>query len=360
MAMCSAPGTILSRSTTLGFSTSLPSATQSMDWPSSWSDTLVDTTSPVARCIARCDGGGDLQSRESGETWACVSKRALPPRYAVFVRCLTIYHGTWPYCDREGWETHPLLFCGKERPGLHLQRGDAITETAYQDYARFVQAEENRGYHVDARTFSHILALLPGLQKLTLSHIYSLNWSPRSNAKYAALRKRIWLAPSFRDPIGPMVARVLPALHERENIMEVEINGSFDSCDIQDIRPVLHVKRLRIRGLLIYSGTQSQAIRFLSLFPNLEGLSIKMKSKGIYATILLDELLCPHLRRFEFLDFLTTESTLLNFIRRHLEINKVRFRNISLASGSWQSFLGTFEFRDQRFPSPSMVHLPEG
>ncbi|KAK8120352.1 hypothetical protein PG999_004472 [Apiospora kogelbergensis] len=45
MAMCSEPGSILSRSTTLGFSTSLPSATQSMDWPSSWSDTLVDTTS---------------------------------------------------------------------------------------------------------------------------------------------------------------------------------------------------------------------------------------------------------------------------------------------------------------------------
>ncbi|KAK7937522.1 uncharacterized protein PG986_014390 [Apiospora aurea] len=45
MAMCSTPDTIPSQFTTLGFSASLPSTTQAIDWPSSGSNTLLGTPS---------------------------------------------------------------------------------------------------------------------------------------------------------------------------------------------------------------------------------------------------------------------------------------------------------------------------
>ena len=38
---------------------------------------LCAVGAPVVRCIPRCDSGGDLQSYESGEMWACVSRRTL-------------------------------------------------------------------------------------------------------------------------------------------------------------------------------------------------------------------------------------------------------------------------------------------
>ncbi|KAK3367303.1 hypothetical protein B0T24DRAFT_535157 [Lasiosphaeria ovina] len=105
------------------------------------------------------------------------------PETAFYTKTLTIYHGTWPVCTRDAWETHPLLLGGCDRMDVGSQRSH-VADQAYQDYEDFVLREGSR----KPSDLLTVLQLFPNLKSITLTHIRASHIRP---PQYSRLRKKI-------------------------------------------------------------------------------------------------------------------------------------------------------------------------
>jgi len=90
----------------------------------------------------------------------------------------------------------------------------------------------------------------------------------------------------------------------------------------------------------VVRGDKHDEVRsFLQSFPNLEELILGTESGGQISEqrIALRSLQWPNLRRVHFRHLWTSEDELMDFIGRH-PIQQIALRNITLFSGSWESF----------------------
>ncbi|KAI3333824.1 hypothetical protein F4824DRAFT_512991 [Ustulina deusta] len=242
---------------------------------------------------------------------------------------LTIYHGTWPACTQDGWETHPLLLGGCHRMDIGRQRSHAADQ-AYQDYRDFILREGSR------KPSDLLVALhaLPNLRSITLTH---LRTSHLKHPQYSRLRKKIWLQPYMKDSVSPTVTRVLGALSDFCRVTEIEINGNFNPYDIEGPVRAEFIENLKITSLRCSDGRKLS--QFLSSFSRIRELSLEMHDIITSTEIPLDQVLWPKLEVVELANGRVSKRAMVTFIQRHASLSVLRARRTAMIGGSWESVL---------------------
>lgn len=261
---------------------------------------------------------------EEFERFICQNQAA-----ARYTKKLTIYHGTWPVCTRDTWETHPLLLGGCHRMDVGRQRSHA-SDQAYRDYRDFIQREGSR----DPSDLLVALHALPNLRSITLTHLRA---SRPKQPQYSRLRKKIWLQPYMRDSVSPTVTWVLGALSGFGRVTEVEIKGNLNPVDIEGPVRAEFVEDLKITSLRC-SNLQKLS-RFLSSFSRLRKLSLEMHDIIASTEIPLDQVLWPKLEVLELTNGRVSETSMVQFIRSHASLALLRARGTAMVGGSWESVL---------------------
>ena len=251
------------------------------------------------------------------------------PETALYTKKLTIYHGTWPVCTRDAWETHPLLLGGCDRMDVGSQRSH-IADQAYQDYKDFVLCEGSR----KPSDLLTVLQLFPNLKSITLTHIRASHVRP---PQYSRLRKKIWLQPYVKDSVSPTVTWVLGTLINFPRITEIEINGNFNPYDIDGPVQTNFIESLKITCMKC--SNHRNFLRFLSCFSRLRNLSLEMRDIEGNATIPLDKVLWPNLETVELTNGRISEKSIVAFIQHHTSLSSLRAQDTTIVGGSWESVL---------------------
>ncbi|KAJ2992897.1 hypothetical protein NUW58_g2017 [Xylaria curta] len=164
-------------------------------------------------------------------TIACLQefRKFLDTVPTIYTRHLTIYHGKWPVCSREEWETHPLiLYENFPRPSVPYQPTPPTSlsvATAFQKYREFLSREEARCYRSDSDIVAQILGRFSRLDSVTIETLQPWGRVPGSNAKLATLREEIWILPTFNGAMNRMVRCVIDSLHRNPSIRSLDIRG---------------------------------------------------------------------------------------------------------------------------------------
>lgn len=248
---------------------------------------------------------------------------------ASHTKRLTIYHGTWPICTRDAWETHPLLLGGYHRMDIGCQRSHAADQ-AYQDYKSFIAREGSR----KPSDLEGIIQLLPNLRSIVLTH---LRTSHLKQPQYSRLRRKIWLQPYLKDFVSPTITWVLGALDDFCEVKEIEINSNFNPHDIEGPVRAKYIERLRITSMKC-SNPQRLSI-FLSSFSRVRKLFLEINEVDHSTNIPLDDVLWPNLEEMELTNGRVSEVSMVGFIQRHSRLSILRVRGTSVIGGSWESIL---------------------
>jgi hypothetical protein len=253
-------------------------------------------------------------------------------------RHLVIYHATWSVCDYDIWKYHPLLLEGRER---QITKSSS-SYYAYMQYKKFIQGEASRDLELDAKALISIIARLPNLRCLKISSIKLSSWSGYYMSRACVdLRRRIWLAPSFRESIHPSVSLVLQILAFVPYLERLDIAGPFYSTQIivpQIIRAST-VTELNIQGLIKGADTWSSALKFLVYFPEMSRLRLTvLENRG--DAFPFDQLVVPKLKELSVSGVCATSTDIISFITYHQRtLIRLNISNTVLLAGSWKAVL---------------------
>lgn len=240
---------------------------------------------------------------------------------------LTLYHGTWPdIVSKEQWDAHPLVIRSNAAIG-----GD----NAYRNYRRFVLEEASRDVLLE---YSKLREILPGLERLTVSHFHAWRPSLIQNAEYCGLKQRISVVPAFQS-CNRILFTVLPILSALPRLTSLSIQGDLDVRDMLRSHYYIKAKRLNVQSMLARDGFGGDIRRFLSCFPNLTHLAIGLSPGGPTReqTLPLSTLDFPKLVKTHFSRLLAAEDELVGFVHRH-NLRHLSLSHVTLSSGDWDSF----------------------
>lgn len=263
-----------------------------------------------------------------------------------FTRQLTIYHGQWPYCNRQQWQIHPLL--EREIHPQHL-RIDGVVYTSvvgslmdcsYQKYKVFIDTERQRSLVGDARALKGVLSCVPNVRTLTLTHLKS-RWRTE-NPKFSNLRKAIWMSPSHNNSINRIVQTFLEVSHNFEALQELVIDGKFDPAGLTMPRNIENIRKLRVTSPPTILATPHSLPRFLAAFPNLEVFALTLTvANGTNEILRLEDIPFPRLQALHLRNVWLAEKALRRTLDKSRRLRAVGLADITLSSGSWQSFFTT-------------------
>ena len=254
---------------------------------------------------------------------------------ARWTKKLTIYHGTWPVCTRDAWETHPLLLGGCHRMDVGRQRS-YIADQAYQNYGDFILREGSR----EPSDLLVALQALPNLRSVTLTQLRA---SHHKQPQYSRLRKKIWLQPNIKDCVSPTVTRVLGSLSDFGQVTELEIKGNLNPYDIEGPVRAEFIETLKITSLRC--SNYQKLSRFLSSFSGIRELSLEMNNMVASTAIPLDQVLWPNLEVLELTNGRVSGRSIISFIQRHTSLSVLRARGTAMLGGSWESILPGVQLR---------------
>lgn len=253
-------------------------------------------------------------------------------------KSLTIYHGQWPVCSRDEWETHPLLFGGNDR---HRLRGtvDVPGDGPFTDYSHFVSEEQERTLPDDVDKFSRLLSLLPTLRTMVISHMKTLTWHPSRSAKYRDLLEKIWMAPFADGCVTLAVDAFLLALGRKvATVRQLVIDGTLDPAEL-NISPAVKypmIYNLHIGTLRVHEKSGALA-GFLSSFPNLVDLRVAFGGWESSIPDVIGRLSWSYLRALRLDDLWASEDTIFHLFQRHQStLEEFSLGNATITQGSWK------------------------
>jgi hypothetical protein len=259
---------------------------------------------------------------------------------------LSIEYGEWPVCTRDEWDSHYLLFGRTTIRDLGQQAtNSAEADAAFAEYMVFIAEEQGRTLHKDVEAFLRVLALLPELRTMTISHMQIWSWHPSRNFKYRKLQQKIWMTPYINDTIEPAVQIFLLALSNRfSNINCLTIYGTLKSAGLYPHLSGLqfpYIHKLVISSLDIRDN-QDAAKWFLRAFPKLVDLSIvfshRDSSFGDVLESFVGDLFWPHLKMLHLDELWASEAEIFRIFIHHQDTLKIfSLGNVTLTKGSWRS-----------------------
>lgn len=255
---------------------------------------------------------------------------------------LTVYHGRWPVCTREQWEVHPLQpfelhprFLSNE---TRSQKDTFAIDGAYQSYKLFMDSESHRHPANEDRLWKNILCGLPNLNTITIAHLHT--WDRRHNGKlrYESLRKEIWMSAFFNESVSLLVSRILN-LSPLGSLRKIVIRDKFSPAEINVHTKLDNITSLEMRALQGDTITSTNLSRFLSVFPNLEHLSVCLAPGSRRSIPLPVESSLPCLRTLQLSQLWMTEDALVRIICTNPLLSVIELSKITLQNGSWLSLL---------------------
>lgn len=263
-------------------------------------------------------------------------------RLSRHVRQLKLFHGDWPLCSRDEWETHPLLFGGNDRS--HLSKIDLILSReahhAFRRYERFMQREMSRRFEDDIFALNQVLNDLPLLSSFAINHIQSCVWRNTTLNRYDRLQRSIWLAPNLTSDVSAAVETFLLALPNDHTLSKFTIGGLFNPSLIGLNYGILvfdKIRHLEIANLRV-NNDETAMVDFLSAFPNLSTLSLQILGYGP-TTRFLGRVSWKSLKMLDVGGFWSSEADLSHFLSAHAgTLNILTLTDIALIEGSWRSF----------------------
>lgn len=260
---------------------------------------------------------------------------SVAPSSRVFTKELSIYHCEWPVCQKHNWETHPLLFGGKD---LWAPTGSSLCEVvdaAFSEYRNFIDIEGKRTADSDLKNFTNVLEMLPSLTTLRITYVPNWAWMATGKPQYKALMKKIWLRPSFRGHTKEAVQRILPTLNLFPLITHLRLDNSFQPYDPK--LSVEHVQSLCIKEMEINPRERLSAVAFIAAFRNLRHIYISFKMAS--PTVLpISRAVLPYLQAARFDNVFCSENDLLSFLVKQPPAARFTFTNITMVQGTWDSF----------------------
>lgn len=250
-------------------------------------------------------------------------------------RCLTVYDGAWPEAaSQQEWEAdfHFLSSRRKCNP--------IATQLAYYRYEQFLGREASRTFETDVRLFRTVLAHLPSLRELTLSHIHGWKMRYLDHAHFRDLTNSIWMIPSFESFVAKPMSRLLPVLGTCPRLQRLNVDGLLDVRDLGPERyRIKTIQHLCLNAILAGEGLEDGIAKFLGAFPGLTTLTIKTFPR---ASIYHQRLPLQQMRwsELQFCDIIGTwvpEDDLFGFTERH-PLKRLTLKEVKLTSGSWKSF----------------------
>lgn len=259
-------------------------------------------------------------------------------------RHLTIYEGSWPEAaSQEDWAGHFLFLSSRVRNPL-------ATRLAYHRYEQFLRREASRTFETDVNLFHAILAYLPSLTELTLSHIHSWRARYLNHARFRNLTNSIWVIPSFESFVAKAMSRLLPVLGTCSRLQRLNVDGLLDP---RDLAPGCYryktIRHLCLNAVLAGEGFESSISSFLDAFPGLTTLTIRTFPHGPvhHQRLPLQQMRWSNLQFCDIVGAWVTEDELFGFTERH-PLERLTLKQVTLTSGSWKSFFGQARERKSR------------
>ncbi|CZR37657.1 uncharacterized protein FPRO_07152 [Fusarium proliferatum ET1] len=263
----------------------------------------------------------------------CYEFQKRSPASASFVRHLTLHHAIWPQLrSLDEWSTHPQTLSP-----MHVSEHEKMH--AYFAYRQFIDQEASRTFDTDVCSLTRILSMFPKLTSLTLSHIHAWRWGKLRNDHYEELRTQIRIVPFFKARVEDLAYRLLSVLPNFPQITGLDIPSTLDMKDGEWRVTNENIVSLDVSNLVVRGYEHHQVQSFLQSFPNLHELVLGTESGGHISEqrIALGSLQWQHIRRVHFRHLWTTENDLISFVERH-QLQQLVLRNVTLFSGSWESF----------------------
>jgi hypothetical protein len=255
------------------------------------------------------------------------------PNSASTARHLTLHHGDWPQLESlNAWKTHPQALS-------HVDLSKRGEMQAYTAYRRFIGHEVARSFELDVSVLTKILENFPSLASLTISHIHTWRSRKLRDNYYDRLCHVVRVIPFWKPSVEDITSRLLPILSHFPQITKLSVSGALDAERLKRLVRNQSILSLHVSNLVVRGDKHDEVRNFLQSFPNLEELILGTESGGQISEqrIALKSLQWPNLRRVHFRHLWTSEDELMDFIERH-PIQQIALRNITLFSGSWESF----------------------
>jgi hypothetical protein len=255
-------------------------------------------------------------------------------------RKFTIFHGEWPRCSRQEWETHPLLRGGNDRSNLvYVQDRYALkADKAFREYSNFIKGEEGRRYWDDVYAINRALEALSNINTVNISHIQT--WHPSHNSKYQDLQSRIWMAPTRQDGVSSAVQTFLLAFGQGyPNITSIAINGTFDATDVHLSGGTTFsgIQKLQVTSFKVLQSQEDIRL-FLQAFPNLTHLSIGFQGWGPSIPDIIGRLFWPKLKVLKVNGIWASQQEILAIFEHHQSsLEEFTLNHAALTQGSWKS-----------------------
>jgi hypothetical protein len=246
---------------------------------------------------------------------------------------LTLYDGDWPQLESlDSWKTHPQALS-------HVNLSKQAEMLAYTAYRRFIGHEVARGFELDIAILTRILENFPALTSLTLSHVHTWRSKKLGNDHYDRLCQVIRVVPFWKPFVGDITSRMLSILSRFPQIVNLNISGTLDTEGREWMIRNKSIISLHVCNLVVRGYKHREVQSFLQSFPNLEELILGTEAGGQISEqrVALRSLEWQNLQRVHFRHLWTSEDDLIDFVERH-QLQQVVLRNVTLFSGSWESF----------------------
>ncbi|KAK1975599.1 hypothetical protein LZ30DRAFT_737013 [Colletotrichum cereale] len=259
-------------------------------------------------------------------------------------RQLSIYHGTWPACARDDWETHPLQVADAHR-SIFSTRGrraasDEMARQAFDAYYSFIKEERLRNNEYDQAQLERVLSYLPRLEKITISSLIRKRLGRLGKAKLSGLRQKIRMSPTMFDSVGSLVEslfRVLPSFHQIHSVhIESKLLDFPPPCRLEGVR------ELEISALSLITPKLQSFVGFMKSFPNLERLSVA-PYHPLGLVFPLADIYYPRLHSVVFSECWVSKVDFIDFVKRHTELKSLRLEGVLLSDCSWRPVLSALE-----------------
>ncbi|ROT38613.1 hypothetical protein SODALDRAFT_333222 [Sodiomyces alkalinus F11] len=140
-------------------------------------------------------------------------------------RELSIYHGTWPTCSRDDWETHPLQVVDAHHSIFSTNdkraSSDELAQRAFDAYYSFIKEERLRDSDHDRAQLERILWHLPRIEQITISSLIRKRLGRLGRAKLSEMRHKIRMSPTIFDSAGSLVESLFCILPKFGNIRSI-------------------------------------------------------------------------------------------------------------------------------------------
>jgi hypothetical protein len=264
-------------------------------------------------------------------------------------RHLTVYAGAWPVAaSQEDWAGHFLFLRSRRRCS------PTATQQAYHRYEQFIRQEASRTFETDVHLFRSVLAHLPSLRELTLSHIHAWRMRYLDHAHFRDLADSIWVIPSFESFVAETMSRLLPVLGTCSRLERLNVDGLLDARDLAPKQYRFNtIRHLCLDAILAGEGLENSIASFLGAFPGLTALTIKTFPRGpiSHQRLPLEQMRWSGLQFCDIIGTWVPEDELFSFTKRH-PLKRLTLREVTLTSGSWKSF---FSCARELQPRPNIV-----